>query len=67
MTEPQREILAFIEKHQPIATGTIRDSFPLRKIEGILEKLESAGLVTKELRPTIQGETWFYTTIGGTQ
>ena len=61
MTTPQETILAFIEKNQPTAIETIRDCFPQWGIEGILSELESAGLVSRELRPTIQGMTWFYT------
>jgi len=52
-------IFAFIELNQPVAAGTIRDSFPQWDIEGILEKLESGGLVTKETRPTQHGSLFF--------
>jgi hypothetical protein len=61
MTPAEREILAFIEKNQYIAKGTIRDCFPLWDIEDVLRRLESAGLVRCETRPTIQGECLFYT------
>jgi hypothetical protein len=60
MTPPHETILAFIEKNQPVAIGTIRDCFPLWGIEGILGELESAGLVSREMRRTIQGEHPFY-------
>ena len=60
MTTPQEAILAFIEKNGLVAIGTLRDRFNEWDIEGILEKLESAGLVHRETRPTIQGQHTFY-------
>ena len=60
MTTPEREILAFIEKNQPLAKGTIRDHFPQWDIEGILEQLASAGYVNLTIRPTTHGQQDFY-------
>ena len=60
MTSQEREILAFIEKNQPIAQGTIRDHFPQWDIENILERLVSEKLVRRETHPTIQGKQDFY-------
>jgi len=60
MTTQEHAIFAFIELNQPVAAGTIRDSFPQWDIEGILEKLESGELVTKEVRPTQHGSLFFY-------
>jgi len=65
MTTPHETILAFIELNGLVAIGTLRDRFSEWDIDGILEKLESAGLVSRELRRTIQGEHPFYR-IGGT-
>jgi hypothetical protein len=58
MTEPEREILAFIKLNQPIAKGTIRDYFPQWDIESILRRLESA--VLRETHPTAHGQHDFY-------
>jgi len=65
MTTPQETILAFIELNGLVAIGTLREHFPKWDIDGILGELESAGLVSRELRRTIQGEHPFYR-IGGT-
>ena len=62
MTTPEREILAFIAKNQPVAQGTLRDCFPAMDIESILERLKMAEQVRRELRPTIQGQQDFYST-----
>jgi chromosome segregation and condensation protein ScpB len=60
MITPEHEILAFIASNQPIANGALRDHFPQWDIEGILNSLETAGLITKESRPTCQGKMAFY-------
>ena len=56
----EREILAFVEQHQPAPKGTIQKCFPQWDTARILAQLESAGLVSCKLRPTIQGEHPFY-------
>jgi hypothetical protein len=60
MTTPEREIHAFIELNRYVAKGTIRDHFPQRDIESILENLGSTGLVRREMRLTGHGEMAFY-------
>ena len=56
----EREIFAFVELNQPVPKGTIQDCFPQWDTASILAQLESAGLVSCTLRPTIQGEHPFY-------
>ena len=60
MTTPQETILAFIEKNGLVAVGTLRDHFGKWDIDGILSQLETAGLVCRELRDTIQGQHPLY-------
>jgi len=61
MTTPEREVLAFIKQHQPAPKGVIKKCFPQWDTASILAQLESAGLVSYELRLTIGGEHPFYT------
>jgi len=67
MTSAGREVLAFIEKNQPIASGAIQDCFPHWDTESILERLASSGLVSWEPRPTIQGSRRFYSKVSQTE
>jgi hypothetical protein len=62
MTESERAIFAFIELNRHVAGGTIRDHFPQWDTADILTKLESAGLVSREMRLTGHGEMAFYST-----
>jgi len=60
MTTAEHEALAFIEKNHPVAKGTLRDCFSHWDIVSILAQLTSAGLVSRETRPTAHGEQHFY-------
>jgi len=62
MTTAEREVLAFIELNRLVAKGTLRDRFPNCDLDEVLSQLKSAGLVSYEMRPTIQGEHPFYKT-----
>jgi hypothetical protein len=60
MTTAEREIMSFIAKNEPVAMGTIREHFLQWDVVDVLRRLESAGLVSCEMRPTVQGECPFY-------
>jgi hypothetical protein len=67
MTSQEREILAFVKLNQPVARGTIQECFPQWNTGSILAQLESAGLVSCELRPTAHGQQHFYNTKNASQ
>ena len=62
MNTHEREVLAYIALNRLVAKGTLRDRFPNCNVDEVLSQLESAGLVSREMRPTIQGKQPFYKT-----
>ena len=60
MTNPQQEIFDFIALNRLVAKGTLREHFQFCNIDEVLQSLEDEGVITSEIRPTIQGKTIFY-------